>query len=232
MTDVYNRPAAFLNLHALFCLACGAFISAALMADESTGPAEMLSDMTDRVLTEIRNNPDILKDDARVRSYAEEWILPNIDFRAAAQWVLGKHWRTASRSQRDAFVDEFRELLVGTYLRSLEQYKDNSIRILDARPGQPERRAVVDAEVLQPGGPPIKVLFRLHQGKSGWLVYDIVIEGVSLVATRRSEFGTYIRNEGLDGLIANLAARNADLKAADETSDNAGAATAAEMAEE
>jgi phospholipid transport system substrate-binding protein len=167
-----------------------------------------------------------------VRSYAEEWILPNIDFRAAAQWVLGKHWRKASRAQREAFVAEFRELLVGTYLRSLEQYKDNSIRILEARPGQPERRAVVDAEVLQPGGPPIKVLFRLHQSKSGWLVYDIVIEGVSLVATRRSEFSTYIRNEGLDGLITNLAARNAGLKAAAETPGNTGAATAADMPEE
>lgn len=220
MTNVHNMPAAFLNLPVLFCLACSALISTPLMADESTDPAEMLSAMTDRVLAEIRNNPEILNDEAQIRSFAEEWILPNIDFRAAAQWVLGKHWRKASPSQRDAFVAEFRELLVSTYLRSIEQYQDNTMRILAARPGQPERRAVVDAEVEQAGGPLIKVIFRLHRSKSGWLVYDIVIEGVSLVATRRSEFATYIRNEGLDGLIANLELRNA------------GAATAAEVPKE
>lgn len=223
MTDVHNKPAAFLNLPVLFCLAYSALISTPLMADESTGPAEMLSAMTDRVLTEIRNNPEALNDEAYIRSFAEEWILPNVDFRAAAQWVLGKHWRKASPSQRDAFVAEFRELLVGTYLRSVEQYQDNTMRILAARPGQPEGRAVVDAEVVQAGGPLIKVMFRLHRSKSGWLVYDIVIEGVSLVATRRSEFATYIRNESLDGLIANLAQRNVG---------EATAATAAEMPKE
>ena len=220
MTDIHSRPAAFLNLSVLFCLAYSALISTPLIAEGSTGPAEMLSAMTDRVLTEIRNNPEILNDEAHIRSLAEEWILPNIDFRAAAQWVLGKHWRKASLSQRDAFVAEFRELLVGTYLRSIEQYQDNTIRIMAARPGQPEGRAVVDAEVLQAGGPLIKVMFRLHRSKYGWLVYDIVIEGISLVATRRSEFATYIRNEGLDGLIANLALRNA------------GAATAAGISRE
>jgi phospholipid transport system substrate-binding protein len=192
----------------LLGILCGLLMSVQAGADGSTGPLEMLTAMTDRVLVEIRNNPAILEDDVRTRSLAEELILPNIDFRVASQWVLGKHWRTASPSQREAFVGEFRALLVNTYLRSLNKYQDYNVRILAARPGQPDGRAVVDAEVLQPDAPPIKVLFRLHQRKHHWLVYDIVIEGVSLVATHRSGFATEIRDKGLDSLIAHLVMRN------------------------
>jgi phospholipid transport system substrate-binding protein len=173
------------------------------------GPAEMLSAMTERVLLEIRNDPEMLNDEPRTRSLAEKLILPNIDFRAASQWVLGKHWRTASPAQRESFTAEFRALLVNTYLRSLKRYRDNTVRILAARPGQPNGRAVVDAEVEQADGPLIKVIFRLHQPRQTWLVYDIVIEGISLVATRRTEFSSEIRNKGLDSLIAQLALLNA-----------------------
>ena len=192
----------------LLSILCGMLMSVQAGADGSTGPVEMLTAMTDRVLVEIRNDPAILEDDVRTRSLAEELILPNIDFRVASQWVLGKHWRTASPAQREAFVGEFRALLVNTYLRSLNKYQDYTVRILSARPGQPDGRAVVDAEVLQPEGPPIKFLFRLHTRKNDWLVYDIVVEGVSLVATHRSGFATQIRDKGLDSLIAHLVVRN------------------------
>ena len=193
----------------LLGILCGMLMSVQAGADGSTGPAEMLTVMTDRVLVEIRNDPAILDNEDRTRSLADELILPNIDFRVASQWVLGKHWRTASPSQREAFVGEFRALLVNTYLHSLKKYQGNTVRILAARPGQPQGRAVVDAEVLQPDGPLIKVVFRLHRRKNDWLVYDIVIEGISLVATHRSGFATEIRDKGLDSLIAHLVVRNA-----------------------
>ena len=209
MTPSLGKQPASRSQCLLLGVLCGMLMSMQARADGSTGPAEMLATMTDRVLAEIRNNPAILDDEARTRSLAEELILPHIDFRVASQWVLGKHWRTASPSQREAFVGEFRALLVNTYLRSLDKYQEYTVRILTARPGQPNGRAIVDAEVLQPAGPPIKVLFRLHQRKNAWLVYDIVIEGVSLVATHRSGFATEIRDKGLDSLIAHLEVRNA-----------------------
>lgn len=209
MTGFLHRQTFSRRHNILCCLVCGMLMITQVGADGSTGPAKMLANMTDRVLLEIRNDPAILDDEDRTRRLAEQMILPNIDFRVASQWVLGKHWRTASPSQREAFVDEFRALLVNTYLRSLKKYQDYTVRILAARPGQPDGRAVVDAEVLQPEGPPIKVMFRLHQQKQDWQVYDIVIEGVSLVATHRSGFATEIRDKGLDSLIAHLVVRNA-----------------------
>jgi phospholipid transport system substrate-binding protein len=193
----------------LCCLVCGMLMNPYGVAAGSTGPAEMLSEMTAQVLLEIRSNPAILSDEQRARELAERQILPNIDFHTASRWVLGKHWRSASHAQRNAFVSEFRELLISTYLRSLDKYHDNVIKILPARPGQPDGRAIVDAEVEQVGGPEVKVMFRLHRKADNWLVYDIVIEGISLVATHRSGFATEIRDRGLDSLIARLVLQNA-----------------------
>jgi phospholipid transport system substrate-binding protein len=187
------------------CLLITINVAAAGPAD----PAEMLTTMTDKVLSIISEDPAVLNNDQRVREIAEQLVLPNIDFHTASQWVLGHHWRTASESQRDAFVDQFRKLLVNTYLRSLSKYQDNTIRILSARPGQPPGRALVDAEVQQANGPLAMVMFRLHEKGGNWLVYDIVIEGISLVATHRSGFATEIRNKGLDSLIAHLVVMNA-----------------------
>lgn len=209
MTHFPNKQSLKQRQFILCCLVCGMLMNVHVVAAGSTGPAEMLSDMTDRVLQEIRNDPAILSDVQRARALAERLILPNLDFHAASRWVLGKHWRSASDAQRNAFVSEFRELLISTYLRSLDKYHDNDIKILPARPGQPDGRAIVDAEVEQAGGPQVMVEFRLHRKTDTWLVYDIVIEGISLVATHRSGFATEIRNKGLDSLIARLVLQNA-----------------------
>lgn len=172
-------------------------------------PLLMLQGMTERVLEALRGDPDLLANAARTRALADELILPNIDFRSASQWVLGKHWRTASPDQRAAFVTEFRELLLGTYVSSLDKYRENTLRFIAERPGQPANRAIVDASVEQQGSAPIAVVFRLHRPADAWLVYDIVIEGVSLVATHRSGFASEIRSNGLDSLIARLVTLNA-----------------------
>lgn len=209
MTHFPNKQSLQRGRFILCCLVCGMLMNAHSMAAGSTGPAEMLSEMTDQVLHEIRSDPAILSDERRARALAERLILPNLDFHTASRWVLGKHWRSASDVQREAFVSEFRELLISTYLRSLDKYRDNDIKILPARPGQPDGRAIVDAEVEQAGGPQVKVEFRLHRNTDTWLVYDIVIEGISLVATHRSGFATEIRDKGLDSLIARLVLQNA-----------------------
>jgi phospholipid transport system substrate-binding protein len=209
MTHFPNKQSLQRGRFILCCLACGIMMNTPAMAAGSIGPAEMLSEMTDQVLQEIRSNPAILSDERRARALAERLILPNLDFHTASRWVLGKHWRSASDAQREAFVSEFRELLISTYLRSLDKYRDNDIKILPARPGQPDGRAIVDAEVEQAGGPQVKVEFRLHRNTDTWLVYDIVIEGISLVATHRSGFATEIREKGLDSLIARLVLQNA-----------------------
>lgn len=190
------------------CIACCLLMLTNPLVAEAMGPTQLLTELMERVLEEISEDPGLLDDDQRTRELAERLVFPYIDFRTASRWVLGKYWRGASQSQRESFVREFRRLLVNTYLHSLGKYSDYRMRILDARPGQPAGRAVVDAEVDQPDGPVVKLMFRMHNRSDKWLVYDIVVEGVSLVATHRSGFAGEIRKKGIDSLIEDLVLLN------------------------
>ena len=189
------------------------------------GPDVLLREVTDDVLAEIRKDPEQLKDIAQVRALTERFILPHIDFQAAAQWVLGKYWRTASGQQRARFVEEFRQLLLNTYVRSISNYRENRISIAPARGNQASGRMEVAAEIERPDGPPVNLGFRLHRPGPDWLVYDISVEGVSLVATHRSSFAKEIHDKGLDSLIDHLASLNAS-KTSDDGGDTAAAAPA------
>ncbi len=189
------------------------------------GPDTLLREVTDNVLAEIRKDPEQLKDIARVRALTERYILPHVDFQAAAQWVLGKYWRTASGEQRVRFVEEFRQLLLNTYVRSISNYHDNRISIAPARGDQASGRTEVDAEIERPGGPPVHLGFRLHRRGGDWLVYDISVEGVSLVATHRSSFSKVIHEQGIDSLIDDLVSLNAS-NAGDEGGGEAAAGSA------
>jgi len=173
------------------------------------GPVELLQTVTGQVLEIVRQDPDILGDPARLRVIAREYILPHIDFRTLSRWVLGKHWRRATQEQRNRFIVQFRELLLNSYLRSVTGYRDNTVQFLPLRPGQPDGRALVGAEISQPNGPPIHAEFRMHQVAAQWLIYDVAVEGISLVATHRSSFSREISNNGIAGLLSRLEEMNA-----------------------
>jgi phospholipid transport system substrate-binding protein len=167
--------------------------------------------MSDHVLEIIKHDPSILDDKARLRAIADQVVIPNIDFIALSQSVLGITWRQATPEQRQVFEREFRSLLMNTYLNSISRadYQGQSIKYLPLRNPPTGDRAEVDAEIEQPNGPLIHAQFRMYRRDgAGWKVYDVVVEGVSLVITQRSSFSSIIRDKGLGGLIALLEERN------------------------
>ncbi|MGB5306823.1 MAG: ABC transporter substrate-binding protein [Gammaproteobacteria bacterium] len=192
----------------LICLLPGMAMAVAA----GQGPVEMLQDTTDEILRIIKDEPQIINDQARLREIASDIIYPHVDFTELSRWVLGKHWRDATPAQRQIFINEFRELLLNTYLRSVTSYQDNTIRYQPMRQQPTDGRAIVHASIEAPGAPLIKAEFRLHQAGQEWLIYDVAIDGVSLVVTQRSSFSEFIRREGIDGLIARLESRNTELK--------------------
>lgn len=192
----------------MFCFVCCLTLFVQPAPADQPDPRVMLQEMTDQVLAEIRKDPEQVQDIERVRTLAERYITPHIDFYVAAQWVLGKYWRNASESQRLRFVEEFRALLLNTYLRSITTYRENVIRILPLRSTPQADRAEVSAEVDQPNGPTLHIDFRLHRAAGEWLVYDISVDGISLVTTHRSSFSREISEQGLDSLITRLARMN------------------------
>ena len=172
------------------------------------GPVEVLQTMTDTLVDIAREDPDVIHDMARLRDIANEVVLTRIDFNALSRWVLGKYWRTATPQQRAAFIVEFREMMLGSYLRSVSTYKDNGVRFLPVRGEQKNGRVIVHAEVDQSDGPVVHVTFRMRMVENEWLIYDVAVEGISLVATHRTSFSREIHNSGIDSLIARLHAKN------------------------
>ena len=174
------------------------------------GPVEVLQTMTDTLLDIVRQDPDVIHDEGRLRVIANEVIFSRVDFDTLSRWVLGKYWRTASPQQRTAFIAKFREMILRSYLRSVSAYRDNGVRFLQPRSDREKGLAVVNAEIDQPDGPVAHVTFRMRRVTEEWKIYDVAVEGISLVATHRTSFSQQIRSDGMDSLIARMRARNTD----------------------
>jgi phospholipid transport system substrate-binding protein len=209
IVGTFRNKTAVLFLTGLVLLAC--LLPHAPVHAQPT-PIEVLQGMSDRVIAIVDADPDILNDKARMRAVAEEIVVPNVDFVLFSKWVLGKNWRKASPEQRDIFIAEFRELMINTYISSItrDDYQNQKIRYKPLRKSNDPDKVVVEAEVIPPNGPIVEVQFRMHLADSGWMVYDVVVEGVSLVATHRSSFSSIIRDKGIDGLISMLEEQNAN----------------------
>ena len=135
-------------------------------------------------------------------------ILPNFDFERIARLVLGKAWRKATKEQRTQFKYEFKNLLLRTYAVALSKYKNQKIEYKPMRMKSSDKIVTVKTEIVQSGAQPISVDYALAKQEKGWLVIDIIIEGVSLVTNYRSQFASEIRRNGMDSLIKALAKKN------------------------
>ncbi|MHB8454315.1 MAG: MlaC/ttg2D family ABC transporter substrate-binding protein [Acidiferrobacterales bacterium] len=177
-------------------------------------PQQLVQQTTDDILATIKaNRAAYAKDHSKLYKLAEEKVLPYFDFVRMSQWVLGRNWRTATPEQRARFVPLFRDLLVRTYSTALLNYTDQQIVFLPVtmRPGDADIQ--VKTEVKQSGGAPnIPIYYSFYKTRDGsWKVYDVSIDGISLVTNYRSVYASKIREEGMDALLASLAASDAQL---------------------
>ncbi len=174
-------------------------------------PAEQLvHDTTESVLERLRVDSEKLKADADlIYPLVEDLVLPHFDFVKMSQWVLGKSWRQADVAQREQFTNEFRTLLVRTYAKALLEYTDESMSYLPFHAEDGAKKVMVKTEIKQAGGPSIPLHYSMYQNKAGaWKVYDIKVDGVSLVLNYRSSFSTEIRNGGIPQLLEKLSQMN------------------------
>ncbi|MDZ7808811.1 MAG: ABC transporter substrate-binding protein [Arhodomonas sp.] len=179
-------------------------------AEEPQSPEDLVRETTREVRAVLEAHREEIADDPTlVYEYVADLVLPKFDFELMSRFVLGRHWNDASEAQRERFVREFRGLLIRTYGTSLAEYSGEEVNFPPMQ-SDPERgRVTVPTEVIQPDGPEIPVNYSLFRNDAGeWRVFDVTIEGVSLIQNYRSSFGTKVRREGLDALIEELAQRN------------------------
>ena len=173
------------------------------------GPEDLVRKTAEDVLFAIKADEEIQKGDKeKIYKLAEEKILPNFDFERVARLVLGRAWRSASDEQKKEFIVQFRTLLLKTYTVALSKYKNQTIEFKPTRMSDTDEIVIVKSEITQSGGQPIRVNYALSKNSGKWLVFDIVIEGVSLVTNYRSQFSSEIKRNGMDTLIKKLSKKN------------------------
>ena len=151
----------------------------------------------------------IESDPAELYRLVDEVILPNIDFKAMSKLVLAKHWRKATPEQQERFMNEFKGMLVRTYTKSLVKYAGNTeILYLKSVSKKEGRFVTVYTEIQQSGKTNVPVNYSLRRTGGSYLIYDVVIEGLSLVKNYRTSFGQQISETSIDALIDDLARKN------------------------
>ncbi len=171
----------------------------------NTAPDALVKSTVDEVLSVIKQSPD----KATLRRLAEEKVLPRFDFRQMTQLAVGPAWQKANPEQQQALEKGFRTLLVNTYTGSLSiaAVGDKKVEVKPARQSD-QKDTVVKTLVTQSGKPPISIDYRMENNPDGWKVYDVLVEGVSLVTTYRGTFSEEVRQSGIDGLIKVLDSKN------------------------
>ncbi len=175
----------------------------------AAGPERLIRDTSEKVLAEIKNNADTYKSDPQnIYRLVDNVVLPHFDFDAMTDLALGRYEKDVNAEQKPAIVAEFRQLLVRTYSSALLEYTDQKIIYLPTEGSEADGKVVVRTEIEQAGGFPIPIHYTLRLGDDGWKVFDISVDGVSLVTNYRSSFARAISKNGVDGLLQTLKERN------------------------
>ncbi len=172
-------------------------------------PDVMLERVAGQMLSALRENDSELRADSRrLRRLVDELLVPHVDLELVARRVLGRQWRRASQEQRERFTREFKEMLIRFYSSALLEYAGFRFRFHPVRLKEGARRALVRSEVMRSGGSPHQVNYSVALRGGQWKVYDVTIDGVSVVITYRSSFAEEIRRGGLDALLEKMALWN------------------------
>jgi len=189
-------------------------VAAEAATGEIESPVALLERTSGEVLKILREDHErLVSEPALVYKIIDDYILPHLDDVTMAKLALGKNWRKATKKQKLEFIKEFRNLLIRTYSKSLVEFKDQTINYFPLKLAADTHKIMVKAEVLQPGGPSIPMAYRMRIKNNAWKVYDIKIDGISLVTSYRGTFTQEIRKSGIDGLLAYLRDKNKKLKA-------------------
>jgi len=179
-------------------------------------PQTLVQETTDKITSVLRTSQDKIKaEPGYLLEVVDTIVAPHFDFKRMSSWVLGKYWRKASPDEKTRFAQEFRTLLVRTYAKALNDNYDKQIDMLAPRKRKGGKQVTVRTEIQQSGGFPIPISYKMHIRDGAWKIFDVSVDGISLVANYRSSFAKEIRTDGLEKLIARLADRNRPSKAAD-----------------
>lgn len=194
----------------------------ALGSARAQAPEALMEQVSERMLERLaQERAQIAEEPPRLFALVDEVLSPHVDYYRMAGWVLGRHWRGADERQRREFMAAFHNLLVRFYTSALIEdprqldealgRRHELITFEPTRTAQGSETAVVRATAHMADGTNVPIRLSVHRRDGDWKVYDVNVEGVSLVSTYRTAFADEIRRDGLDAVIERLQRRNAEL---------------------
>lgn len=187
----------------LLCLSSGA-------RADMLPPDVLIKNTVREVLDIVRSDKDLRAgDQKKMLELVDAKVLPHFNFERMTKLAVGRAWRTATPEQKQALVSEFRTLLVRTYTKAFTSYRDQTVEVKPPRMEADATEVTIKTAIVKPGAQqPILVDYDMEKTPNGWKVYDLTIEGVSLVTSYRGTFADQIQQVGIDGLIKTLVDKN------------------------
>ena len=172
---------------------------AAMAADS---PNTLVEDAIAELAKSLDGRKDELTADREaLHALIDDMLLPRFDRKYAAQLVLGQHWRTASPQQRERFINAFSNALVRKYADGVLEFEQDKIEVLPFRGDATKQRTMVKTIVTLNDGTKVPVNYGLVMRESGWLIFDVTIEGISYIRNYRAELDSEIRGTSLNDVI-------------------------------
>ncbi|MGC9386494.1 MAG: MlaC/ttg2D family ABC transporter substrate-binding protein [Hydrogenovibrio sp.] len=201
-----------------FLVATAFFGQAWAVEINQSNPEAMVKELSETVITEVdKQRAELEADPQKIKVFAETFVLPYVDTPKMARYVMANYWKQATPSQQAAFTEAFTNTLLRSYASSILKLQVTRIDVskaVETRPG----RASVTTDVTQGDGNVSTVVYRAFQDSKTqkWMLYDVSIEGISLLLNYRKTFASEFQRKGIDQVIEELNAKNRQFSSASE----------------
>ena len=195
----------FINVFFAICSLVLANSAIAQLQQEENNPHLMIQDAATTTFNRMKNEKSLIaQNPEHLRTIMRENLLPHVDYKYSAFMVLGNQARKVPKQKLGEFVNVFREYLVTTYANAMGYYDDQTVSFEPAGDYSDKKIVTVRALIQDEGKPDIKVAFKVRKDRrtNQWGAYDMVAEGISLLSSKRSEFESILRQEGIETVIA------------------------------
>lgn len=172
-------------------------------------PYVVLENVGNQLFTRISTSQQEIKKFPKLMNViVNEELMPFIDYKYAAYRILGKHLKKTTKEQRAKFVIAMRSYLARTYATALTQYKNQQVIFEPEKPTKGKRIVAIKTQIVDINKPTIDVVFKMRMNKKTgeWKAYDMVVEGISLLSSKKAEFSKRIAKHGVEQVSMELAA--------------------------
>ncbi|MBR9727632.1 phospholipid-binding protein MlaC [Shewanella intestini] len=198
----------FTQLLRVTLLACLSVVSSLSFAQEINlkNPYTMVEQVSKQTFSRFADDQALIEKDLNhLKVIVAEELMPYVDYKYAAYKVMGLYLRESTPEQRKAFVTAFKGYLISTYAQAFTEYTDQTVKFSPALDFAGEKIVEVNVQIVEAGRPPIKIKFKARRLKDDtWKAFDLVAEGISLLASKQSEISNLIRQKGIESVITML----------------------------